>query len=164
MDIILKAKHWQIFLLLIVPMIVVEFIAEPIYKVLIFVFWTLLFFGWLLLVHQNLTECLPKRVILSSSLFIINIFVLTIALCGVNLFMEPGEVLILEGVWALIGCYCIFAFVQVFYSTAKRLVSVEQGRESSMGECMGETLLLMFFPLGIWFIQPRIKAAFAKNQ
>lgn len=44
-----------------------------------------------------------------------------------------------------------------FYSVAKSLKSIELKREANFSECIIDAITLFALPIGIWFIQPRIK-------
>jgi hypothetical protein len=51
----------------------------------------------------------------------------------------------------------------MFYTlwfNAKTFKSVELQREALIGDYIGEFFLLWYFPIGIWFIQPRINKIF----
>lgn len=54
-----------------------------------------------------------------------------------------------------------WALWYVFYFMAKALKSVETQSEVSFTDCIGDFMLLIFLPIGIWFIQPRINKIFA---
>ncbi|MCU7551179.1 hypothetical protein OCK74_18810 [Chitinophagaceae bacterium LB-8] len=58
------------------------------------------------------------------------------------------------------------ALVCTFYCvhfTAKALKSVELGRKATFSDYSMEFFLILFFPVGIWLIQPRINALFTNN-
>jgi hypothetical protein len=52
--------------------------------------------------------------------------------------------------------YSFYAFFQFGTFPMRVLKSLELRREVSSGEAIGSTLLLFFWPIGIWFVQPRI--------
>lgn len=54
----------------------------------------------------------------------------------------------------------LFAFFYEFYFISKALVSVEKQRMSSLSEYFKEFLMIVFLPIGIWFLQPRIQKIF----
>jgi hypothetical protein len=53
--------------------------------------------------------------------------------------------------------FCIF---YCFYFTAKVLKTVELQKPVTFNDYAGEFFLIWFFPIGIWFIQPRINRLF----
>jgi hypothetical protein len=50
------------------------------------------------------------------------------------------------------------------YFTAKTLKSAEMQREAHFSDYIGDFFLLWFYPVGIWFIQPRINRIVQENQ
>lgn len=52
----------------------------------------------------------------------------------------------------------VFCLIYCTYFVAKTLVSAEMKREAHFSDYIGEFFLIMLFPVGIWFIQPRINA------
>lgn len=52
----------------------------------------------------------------------------------------------------------LFFLVLVYgmLGTARALKSFELGRPAKITECIGETFLFLIFPIGVWFLQPRI--------
>jgi len=49
--------------------------------------------------------------------------------------------------------YCIF---YLMYKAAKTIKTAEVQKPVSFGDFAGEFFLLWFFPIGIWFLQPKI--------
>lgn len=50
----------------------------------------------------------------------------------------------------------IFAIIYTMYFTAKTITSVEMKKETHFSDYIGDFFLIWFFPVGIWFLQPRI--------
>ncbi len=48
-------------------------------------------------------------------------------------------------------------FLIVIIIASKTLVSAETGSNANLGSFLPTALLLFFFPIGLWFIQPRIQ-------
>ena len=63
-----------------------------------------------------------------------------------------SSMIIILPLWALL----LFSKLYCFYFVAKLLKSSEQQRNVRGVEFFGDFLLLVFFPIGIWFIQPRL--------
>jgi hypothetical protein len=53
----------------------------------------------------------------------------------------------------LFAMFCIF---YIFYFVAKTFKTVELQREVTFGDFAGEFFLLLFYPIGVWIIQPKI--------
>jgi hypothetical protein len=52
----------------------------------------------------------------------------------------------------------IFCAIYCLYFTSKTLVSAELQREAHFSDYIGDFFLIWLYPIGIWFIQPRINA------
>ena len=68
--------------------------------------------------------------------------------------MDPGR-----GVPGFILPLHLLAMAAIFYAllfTAKSLVMVERNEATKFFEYSGPFFLLWFFPIGVWFIQPRV--------
>lgn len=50
----------------------------------------------------------------------------------------------------------MFAIIYTMYFTAKTITSVEMKKETHFSDYIGDFFLIWFFPVGVWFIQPRI--------
>ncbi|MDH4471219.1 MAG: hypothetical protein QE487_01355 [Fluviicola sp.] len=56
----------------------------------------------------------------------------------------------------LMHFFAMFCIIYVLYFIAKTLKSVELQREAHFSDYIGEFFLIWFFPVGVWFIQPRV--------
>jgi len=52
--------------------------------------------------------------------------------------------------------FAMFCMVYMLYYSAKTLKTAELQRETSFTDFAGEFFLIWFFPIGIWFLQPKI--------
>lgn len=52
--------------------------------------------------------------------------------------------------------FSLVCILYVIYFCAKTIKSIEEKRVVSFSDCAGEFFLILFFIIGIWFIQPRI--------
>lgn len=77
---------------------------------------------------------------------------------------EPSGALI--GIlFAIIVPLHLFSMFCIFYSlyfVAKTFKTVELQREVSFSDFVGEFFLIWFYPIGIWFIQPKINKMIEK--
>ena len=60
----------------------------------------------------------------------------------------------------LLAMACI---LYLFLFVAKNLAQVETRKPASFADYAGSFLLLWFFPIGVWIIQPKINALYAKT-
>lgn len=157
MRFLLTAKHWQIFLLLIVVMILAEIKIED-YPTLTMTFnitGTLIYFIWPLLVGHELQNYLPRKVELNYTFFMINGFLIILGIVGAAI-ITGGGAWHLEGLAALPVFYLLFAWFYVFSFPGRTMRSIENRREAGLSESIGDFFLTFFLPVGIWFLQPRI--------
>lgn len=52
----------------------------------------------------------------------------------------------------------VFCQCYTFYALAKSIKTIELNRKVTFSDYLGEFLLLWFFPVGIWILQPKINA------
>ena len=57
----------------------------------------------------------------------------------------------------------LFSILYSFYFISKNLVLAEKDAKVKMEEIIGPFLALLFFPVGVWFIQPRINILYKQN-
>ena len=76
----------------------------------------------------------------------------TIEGIGVN----GGLVAALLGIIIPMHLFAVFCVFYSIYFVAKTFKTVELQREVGFGDFMGEFLMIWFYPLGIWIIQPKV--------
>lgn len=182
MKIFLMLKHWQLFgLLLGIPMIF-QFISlgaiitsnDPtkamFFFPIIMVLFVGLFFSWFYTLGTNFHKKLPLSAKMNLTKFKIFLFIPVAYMLLISVFMVKMFSDIADGgqsnpaVFALIVPLHLFSMFCIFYClhfNAKALKSVELGRPVTFNDFSGEFFLLWFFPLGVWFLQPRINKIFA---
>lgn len=157
MQVILKLKHWQVFLILLAGSIASNLTWESheLFNLVLNSFGLIIYFFWYFAVGLELTEHLPPRVELPRTLFIVNAFVLIISLLIL--------VAVFNGQFSgngLIGFlwigYLMYALFQFMFYPSKALRTVEQGTAARFGQYFKYVLLIIFWPIGIWWIQPKL--------
>ncbi|MFB6319423.1 hypothetical protein [Saccharicrinis sp. FJH54] len=144
--------------------------------VIMFIF-TAIIYGWIWSVSTGLQNKLPEGVTMKMNrfkvFFIIPVVYLFLIMLAISIFMgdlasldtEPDPVKMFTLVLALLPFhfFAIFCILYIQYFTAKTLKTVEYQREVSFGDFIGEFFLIWFYPIGIWFLQPKINAFVRKN-
>ena len=59
--------------------------------------------------------------------------------------------------------FAIFCLFYVFFFVARSLVTVNKGKQVSFSEYAKSLVLLLFYPIGVWRIQPRINQLYAQR-
>jgi len=152
---LLKAKHWQVFAFLAVAYFLSTY-CEDNSLVSISVFSILLvgYIGWYTLLGNTLYKYLPRRIEYSITWFLFDAL-LIILVYGVIMILFNGD-LRLDGFAAIPFLYLFFAIGHLFWLPAVLLVSIETQNKPAFSQYAGTMLQLFFWPIGIWFIQPRL--------
>ena len=185
MNIFLRLKHWQLFTILIAVSLVLQIRAYDTFQItvhdtfasnrdisviiwpttiaiLIYIF---LFFGWLYAVGTNLYNKLPKSVPMSVKrfkLFLVIAVIYLLFLNPLNGYIASEKVVIGMGASNVaaaivpVHLFSMFCMFYCLYFISKELKAVEWQRPVTFSVYTGEFFLIWFFPIGIWFIQPRI--------
>jgi hypothetical protein len=157
MNFILRLKHWQVFIILIIGLIIGNFEIEGKQTLTTILLLTgmLTYFSWILFVGHGLYQLLPNKIELNYNLFLMNSFIWLTAYIIVMV-ISDGQGMTFSGVEAIPGFYVFFAFLHFLIFPARTLKSIEKDRKADIGECIGDFFLIVFLPIGIWFLQPRI--------
>ena len=157
MTLLLKMKHWQVFLLLFFASFISTFTwaGDELLNALLNLTGTLLHMVWYFAIGLELSEQLPRKVELPKTLFIVNAFVLILSVVIISMFyagsFESNGLLGL--IWV---AYLMYAMFQFFFYPGKALKSIEINEEAKVGEYIGYFFLMIFWPIGIWWIQPKL--------
>jgi len=154
---LLKAKHWQIFILLITGITIcnLKIATDPVLTLILSIFGLVIYFIWLMAIGNKLHEYLPKKVKLNYDLYLINSFVLILGY-AVIMIITDGKGATFTGLAALPTFYIFYAFLNFLAFPAKLINSIEIGKPAKFGEYVGDFFLIVFLPIGIWFLQPRV--------
>lgn len=130
-------------------------------------------FGWYWSVAVGLDKKIPENLRLNLKRFklvfffpliyliVITVFVGTMMNGIMNGMMNPenGLNLAFVGVFGIIFLLHICSICCIFYClyfVAKTIKTAETQRRVGFGDFAGEFFLIWFFPIGIWFIQPKV--------
>jgi hypothetical protein len=168
MDRLLNLRHWQIFAYLI---IVPAFFPEDDSEIYFQIFWGLLFVIWVMKVDEELYNRLPDGMNLNFNLLLINFFISAVYL--IVILLTIGGYHITDDnyqdygwkVWIYLPMhlYCFFSFFYAIRFTAKAIASIENKRNVDISYYGTYMAALFFFPIGIWWIQPKINKIFRQN-
>jgi hypothetical protein len=184
LDRLLKAKHWQLFTILIGGMVIMQitmfasiigarpgdtpwgFFLLPFFILLLIA----ILFGWQYAIIIKLKEKLPtgiqmphQRIKLFFVIPVVYMMILVIFMASVftiRVVVTPGPLFALIVPVHLFSMFCIF---HTMYFAAKTIKCVETKSNNSFGEFAGEFFFIWFFPIGIWFLQPRINKIVINN-
>lgn len=157
MTLLLKLKHWQIFLLLCLALLITKFTwaGFELLNAILNLIGVLLYMIWYFAIGLELSENLPKKVELPKTMFIINGFVVITSF--VILIMFFGGSFESNGLLGFIWVvYLMYAVFQFFFYPAKALKSIELNKEAGFGDYILDVIFMLFWPIGIWWVQPRL--------
>ena len=189
-DTFLKAKHWQLFIVMLgIPLLFQFYMLFNIFSgfdaesnpnpenfqvfPIIMILLTGVFFGWFWSIAIGLQKNIPQEVKMKVKKFkivfsipLIYIIFLMIYMSG--LFSGMGTIGFLNSSWiaAIILPLHLFSMFCIFYSmyfVAKTIKTAELQRKVGFGDFAGEFFLLWFYFIGIWIIQPKVNKLYIKE-
>jgi hypothetical protein len=167
MKFIVTLKTWQLFILLFFPFVLIYlafflpldtdnfFLLTNILMMVngvIFLFWFMSL--GILMDRKNVVENKPSihffilNILLAAIYMVINLTIQT--LLGINIILRYP-------ITVLIHLYSMFGILYGLYFLSKSLVMIEKNRIVNFREYMKTLLLIWVYPVGIWFIHPRVK-------
>jgi len=188
-SIIARARHWQLFVVMLLPMVVAYSLYFPsmsldpvtnpeqsfalledsfIKMMLVSLFGYMLLYLWIWVIGRVCNSSLPRISRRKDGLFN---FSVPFALCYLPIATIAFPKLVAtEGAhWsaALIIPLHIAASFMLFYAmifAARSVASLGQNRRAGFGRSFLFFMGIMYFPIGVWIIQPCLNAAFADTQ
>lgn len=165
---ILKAKPWQVFLVLLAPYFASWYVTDAVISAGLVVLGAVLLVGWLVMVGNALLSIGPPIEGYFPTWFFFNSLVVVAALVYSFLTQNPDFLLTglsfhANGFWTLLMIYTVLAYLQLHWFPASLLIAKEQGQRPDFSQVIGWFLLLFFWPIGVWFFQDRLNT-FAKKQ
>jgi hypothetical protein len=165
MNLILRLKSWQLFILIVIPLF-----FQPINLVfeIIYLFGSSVYLSWIFAIGSTMHSLLlvkskPNIIYFKISCFSTALIILF------SCFFNPSELLnpFADGSKAYFF-WVFFAFVMasMFYFfgfAARMLQSKIDGEIANRSDSLRNFFYIWFFPIGIWYIQPMIKRALEKS-
>ena len=174
-DIILRAKHWQVFIILVILPLIAEFATtllipgdvnpsngETLLSMTTMFFYLACVLAWFWAVGSFSSSIVAPDLQMKDGFFY---FALIYPLLYIPLFIsivfKPGPTTLLISPLHLFGMYCMF---YALYFVSKSLAMAETGRSVTFYEYAGPFFLIWFYPLGVWLIQPKINQLYAPRR
>jgi len=185
METFLKAKNWQIFLIIVGIPILIEILDSFIVLsgsgeaftfravlrfILIIPFIT--FYFWIYSVGYLLNERITNSLNTKTGYFALSVWTSAFSLFFLFIFVffiwDDWEQFIIENnlTYIVFGIMVFLALATLLLAlsyVAKTLVRAERNADVKSADFYSEFVMLLFFPIGIWLIQPRINEIHAKN-
>lgn len=133
------------------------------------VFYMALFYGWIWSIGMGLQSKIPQEINMKTGRFkfalIYPIIYMSLFLC-LAFFITTLLASMSSGILAIIIPLHLLTMVCIFYClyfVAKTIKTAELKKELRFSDFVGEFFLIWFYPIGIWFLQPRINAIHASE-
>ena len=183
-NLFLKAKHWQLFLLtfglpiifhIIMmssiitkmtsqtnpdPMIMLDYLK---YFPIVMIVFIGTMFGWFWSISIGLQSKLPAELKMNTLRFkifffipLVYIFLISLTLIAFFTKTLPNNLGFLGFLIFPLHLFSMFCMFHNLYFTAKTIKTVELQKEVSFSDFAGEFFMIWFYPIGIWIIQPKI--------
>tara|TARA_R110002049_G_scaffold265234_3_gene441363 strand:- start:4166 stop:4699 length:534 start_codon:yes stop_codon:yes gene_type:complete len=168
---ILKAKRWQLALAFTLPYLLYFLLrtdSDQLVKFtpIITALFLLVLLGWLYSIGVGLQKKTPKNLQMKTLKFKVFMLIPLIYVPFMLGFMDglfdnieesdTSSILFLFLSGFLLHGISIFGLIYSYYFTAKTIKTIELNREVRFSDFQGILLQLVMFPVGIWFIQPKI--------
>lgn len=166
----LNAKGWQLFLVLFGSMLAAPFVVSalpnPVMGIAITTpIFMALYVGWLWAIATTANQKLDPPLKKSTKWMGLGLVYAAVYFVGALLAFPstsgPGQGL--PGFIIPMHLLAMFAMFYALVFTAKRFVTLERKQKVSFFEYSGPFFLLWFFPIGVWFIQPRVNKMLGNN-
>ncbi|MDB5267309.1 MAG: hypothetical protein JWP58_349 [Hymenobacter sp.] len=162
---ILKAKAWQVFLVLLASYFISWFVKETDVSELLKLVGFSIFCIWLALIGNTMNQLDKTQEKPGVGWFILNVVVTMSAPLASKVLSDPDFVVTptsfnAKGSWVIPALYVVVAYVQIHWFVASSIVAREQGQKPEFSQVLGTAILLFLWPIGVWFIQPRLNRIF----
>lgn len=152
---ILKAKHWIVFIIFAAFYFIDNYLRFDLVIASCVLITAIVFYvGWYIMLGNALYNYLPGKTDYSLTWFLIDGFLIIIAYAAVIILYDG--ILEVTGFAAIPGFYLLFAIAHLFWFPSVTLVAIELGHEPEFSQYGGTLMQMIFWPIGIWFIQPRL--------
>lgn len=170
----LRAKDWQILLLLFVVPLLVEVNATPLRSwndlnattvlyLTVMSLYVLSFLAWFWSMGSFLSSIVDPALRLSTRFFrcaLLYPLLYALVLFG---FALPPSVFPAMAIILPLHLFAMFCLFYDMYFVSKNLALAETGKPASFYDFAGPFFLIWFYPIGIWFVQPRINRLFTQR-
>ena len=162
---LLEARNWQIFLLIFgLPLLSIVLDIHPMISFYSFLLSGFFYFSWIYAIGYGLSQKLPKGFSLNIQRFRILFFIPILYIIILFNFIEPiffqwlnpEEHLGLFLVLIFLHIFSGLCIMHSFWFAAKIIRTLELNRHAKFTEFRIDFILFIYYPIGIWLLQPRI--------
>jgi hypothetical protein len=175
----LRAKHWQLFLLLVGMFGLAEAIAGAVMAAnvsskggvgtvglvggAIMALGMACSVGWFWAMGTFLNSINQPALRMKAGFFRFAVIYPVLFICAAGPFLlEPRTSV--SAVISALNFFAVFCLLYDLYFVSKSMVMAETGKPATFYNYAGPFFLIWFFPLGIWFVQPRVNRLYAERK
>jgi len=175
MNLLLRIKHWQLIVLLNIPLVIgfglkvvgvsfAEIESATIFRLFVTIA-QVVFFYWIYTLGINLNRRKTNPYKFNELIFSLAVFICTIgyALLGLKRVIPESKQLPLIFEMPL-AFFTMFGLVFTFYNIGKSYKSMITQKKVTFSESLIDSILIFIYPIGIWSIQPRINEIFKEGK
>jgi len=163
MDLILRFKPWQLFVILLIPWVFSWFSSfTGIWDSL----FLLVYVGWAYAIGIKMNALIPESTRRGTKLFKIY-FWLFVAMCLlVNNILVYTRVVMDNGtVFSIVFAFVyLYLLINIWMFAARMLESMIEGYVVNRSDALKAFFCFWFFPFGIWYIQPAVQRVLTKYE
>jgi len=164
---ILKLKHWQVFIGLMTFMVIYFLTNESMFgsenlsltglRITFGIIGQILFFTWVLLLGLSLDRIKENPHHFSKIIFVISVLCCILGYGNLQLRALLSDCSsINETISLILTVLTFFGIIYTFKNVSQSLKSIETGEKAKFKDYIFDAILIFMFPIGIWFIQPRL--------
>lgn len=147
--VLFHSKHWQVFLMFVIGFVLLEFSGPGANM-----FAATMYLLWLPLIGVRLMKFLPPYYKVHYRMFQASWVVMVMAFVYSYFISTRSESAAFRLIFIVVGYTCFFTMLAFI---ARGIKSLQTNDRATVNSYFGDIfLLLLFFPLGVWLIQPRL--------
>jgi len=170
---ILKLKHWQVFIALmfftVLPFLLadsnlgVSNVSSIELKTTFVVIGQIVFFSWVLLLGLSLNKIEENPHHFSKILLVISTLCCILGYGDIQLqTLSANSSSIHAIISSLLSLLTFFGLFYTFKNVSQSLKSIEIGEKAKFKDYILDAIWIFMFPIGIWFIQPRLNRIYER--
>ncbi|GGG47047.1 hypothetical protein [Hymenobacter glacieicola] len=168
-DVVLRAKHWQVFMFLLVPHFLSWYTEDGFLSGILGFLCAFCLITWLILQSNELMRLRPEQDGYNMNWFLVDAFLMLSAYGYSTATEDPhfhisGTNWHADGVGGFVFLYVVFAYLHIHWFPGSLLYASQTGRRPDAAQAVKGFLLCFFWPIGVWFIQPRLNKLWEEKQ
>ncbi|MDP9080896.1 MAG: hypothetical protein M3O71_26045 [Bacteroidota bacterium] len=163
MDLLLRFKPWQLFVILLIPWVLSWFSSfTGIWDSL----FLLIYVGWAYAIGIKMNALIPENKRPGVKLFKINFWLLVVfTVLVVNILVYTRAIMDNNTIFSIVfAAVFIYLILSIWMFAARMLESMIEGYVVNRSDALKGFFCFWFFPFGIWYIQPAVQRVLAKYE